>query len=71
MAKEKMIKVTLCRSAIGRKPEHRRTLRALGLRHIGQSRLLPDNESVRGMIRAVDFLVETEVGHTEGDSSEE
>lgn len=45
---------------IGRKPEHRRTLAAMGLRRIGQSVELPDNDSVRGMIRSVQFMVETE-----------
>ena len=71
MADQGMIKVTLRRSGIGRKPKHRRTLKALGLNRIGQSRTLPDNDSVRGMIRAVEFLVETEAAEATGDSSEE
>lgn len=54
------IKVTLKRSMIGRKPVHRRTLAAMGLRHIGQSVELPDNDSTRGMIRNVQFMVATE-----------
>jgi len=58
MAKE--IKVTLRRSTIGRKPEQRRTLTAMGLRRIGQSTLMPDNEATRGMIKKVEFMVDTE-----------
>ena len=71
MAGDKTIRVTLRRSSIGRKPKHRRTLQAMGLRRIGQSRELPDNESVRGMIRTVDFLVEAEAVDAEASSSEE
>jgi large subunit ribosomal protein L30 len=71
MAKQKMVKVTLRRSTIGRKPRHVRTVRALGLKRIGDSRLLPDNESVRGMIRAVEFLIETEAVESTGTRTEE
>ena len=56
----KKIKVTLRRSAIGRKPQHRATLRAMGLHKLGRSAVLPDNEAVRGMVRSVQFLVDTE-----------
>jgi len=52
------IKVTQRRSSIGSKPKHRGTLRALGLRGIGSSNTLPDNEAVRGMIHAVSHLIE-------------
>lgn len=71
MAKQKTVKVTLRRSTIGRKPGHVRTVRALGLRRIGDSRLLPDNDSVRGMIRSVEFLVETEAVKAKGTRTEE
>jgi len=37
-----VLHVTQVRSAIGTKPKHRGTLRALGLRGIGQSNDLPD-----------------------------
>ena len=60
MAKAKSIKVTLRRSTISRKPVHTSTLAAMGLRRIGQSAVLPDNECVRGMIKKVDFMVDTE-----------
>jgi large subunit ribosomal protein L30 len=48
------------RSAIGTKPKHRGTLRALGLRGIGQSNELPDRPEVRGMLARVPHLVSVE-----------
>lgn len=56
----KQIKVTLRRSPICRKPMHRKTLVAMGLRRIGQSVVITDNDCTRGMIRRVDFMVDTE-----------
>ena len=55
-----MIKVTQRRSTITSLPKHRGTIRALGLRGIGSSHVLPDNEAVRGMIRSVSHLIEHE-----------
>jgi large subunit ribosomal protein L30 len=52
--------VTQTRSAIGSKPKHRGTLRALGLRGIGQSNNLPDRPEIRGMVARVPHLVEVE-----------
>ena len=52
------LRVTQVRSPIGTKPKHRGTLRALGLRGIGRSRVLPDSADVRGMIARVPHLVE-------------
>ncbi len=49
--------VTQVRSAIGTKPKHRGTLRALGLGRIGQSNDLPDRPEIRGMIARVPHLV--------------
>ena len=57
---DRMLKVTLRRSAIGTKPAQRKTLRGLGLGRIGQSVILRDSAAIRGMIRAVAHLVETE-----------
>jgi large subunit ribosomal protein L30 len=50
--------VTQVRSIIGTKPKHRGTLRALGLRGLGKSRVLPDRPEVRAMIARVPHLVE-------------
>jgi large subunit ribosomal protein L30 len=51
------IRVTQIRSSIGTKPKHRGTLRALGLRGIGQTNTLPDRPEIRGMIAKVPHLV--------------
>lgn len=52
------LEVTQVRSAIGTKPKHRGTLRALGLRGIGKTNTLPDRPEIRGMIAKVPHLVE-------------
>lgn len=52
------LRVTQLRSAIGTKPKHRSTLRALGLRGVGRTRVLPNSESLRGMLGRVSHLVE-------------
>jgi large subunit ribosomal protein L30 len=54
------LKITQKRSTIGRPPEQRRTIHALGLRRIGQSVVRPDNPSIRGMVFSVQHLVEIE-----------
>jgi large subunit ribosomal protein L30 len=60
------LKVTQVRSSIGTKPKHRGTLRALGLRGIGKSNLLPDRPEIRGMINRVPHLITVEVVEDEG-----
>ena len=55
-----MLLVTQTRSAIGTKPKHRGTLRALGLRGIGQSNELPDRPEIRGMLARVPHLISVE-----------
>ncbi len=52
--------VTQIKSSIGTKPKHRGTLRALGLRGIGQTNTLPDRPEIRGMIAKVPHLVRVE-----------
>jgi len=54
------VKVTQIRSTIGTKPKQRGTLRALGLRGIGQSNTLDDGPVLRGMLARVPHLVEIE-----------
>ncbi len=54
------LRVTQIRSGIGTKPKHRGTLRALGLRRVGQSNVLPDRPEIRGMIARVPHLVTVE-----------
>jgi large subunit ribosomal protein L30 len=54
---QKQIKVTLVRSTIGTKQDHRDTVRGLGLRRINSTKVLIDTPEVRGMIRKVDYLL--------------
>jgi large subunit ribosomal protein L30 len=56
----KKLKVTLVRSGINRQERHKRTARALGLKKLGKSVVVPDNLAVRGMIRAVSHMVKVE-----------
>ncbi|HIF65145.1 MAG TPA: 50S ribosomal protein L30 [Acidimicrobiia bacterium] len=52
--------VTQVRSAIGSKPKHRGTLRALGLGRIGKTNTLPDRPEIRGMIQKVAHLIDVQ-----------
>jgi large subunit ribosomal protein L30 len=54
------LKIVQVRSAIGSKPKHRGTLRALGLGRIGKANVLPDRPEIRGMVAQVPHLVEWE-----------
>ncbi len=56
--------VTLKKSTVGTNPSARGTVRALGLRRIGQTVELPDDPAVRGQIRAVRYLVDLEEAGT-------
>ena len=56
----KKLKVTLIRSGINRPEQHKSTIRALGLRKMHKTVVLPDNAAVRGMIRTVPHLVKVE-----------
>ncbi len=60
MAAKKTVTVTQTRSAIGRKPDQRQTLKGLGLNKINRTRVLEDTPSVRGMINKVSHLVSVE-----------
>ena len=55
-----VLRVTQVRSAIGSKPKHRGTLRALGLRGIGRVNELPDRPEIRGMLARGSHLVAVE-----------
>ena len=63
---EATLAVTQVRSAIGTKPKHRGTLRALGLGRIGRTNVLPDRPEIRGMIARVPHLVEVREGSDAG-----
>jgi large subunit ribosomal protein L30 len=58
MAQEdKRIKVTLVKSVIGTKPEHRACVRGLGLRRLNHTVEVIDTPSNRGMINKVSYLL--------------
>ena len=57
---DKTLKATLMKSPIGARPEIKATVESLGLRKMHQTRELPDNDAVRGMLRRVSFLVAVE-----------
>lgn len=60
-ADRKKLSITLVKSTIGYSEQHRQTVRALGLRKIGQTVVHTDSPVVQGMIRKVNHLVKVEV----------
>jgi len=56
----KKLRIRLIRSSFGRKPFQRKTIEALGLRHINHVVELDDTPQVRGMINRVSHLVDLE-----------
>ena len=57
MTESKKIKVTLIKSPIGAKANHRASVRGLGLRTIRQTIEVQDTPAIRGMINIVNHLV--------------
>lgn len=57
---QKMLKVTYVRSAIGYNKNQAKILEALGLRKLNSSKILPDNDSIRGSLFLVKHLVKVE-----------
>jgi large subunit ribosomal protein L30 len=64
-AKLRYLKITQVRSGVGRPETHRKTLRALGLKHHQASVIQQDNPAIRGMLFQVRHLVE--VNELEGE----
>jgi large subunit ribosomal protein L30 len=56
----KKIKITLVKSPVGKKPKHRKTIEALGLKKIDHSVIKESNPAIMGMIDTVSFMVKTE-----------
>ncbi|MBZ9715073.1 50S ribosomal protein L30 [Deinococcus multiflagellatus] len=54
------MKITLKRSVIGRPENQVQTVKALGLRKIGDSRELNDSPAIRGMVNTVKHLLEVQ-----------
>jgi large subunit ribosomal protein L30 len=55
-----LIQVTLAKSAIGYPQRQKDTVRALGLRRLGDTAVHVDSPPIRGMVTAVDHLVTVE-----------
>lgn len=62
MAKKsvKTIKVTLVKSATGFDKRQAKIVEALGFKKLGQTRVLPDNNCIRGSIFKVKHLLKVE-----------
>ncbi len=60
MAASKKLQITQVKSKIGYKPKAKQTLEALGLRKMNQTVEHKDTPQIRGMIRAIDFLLKVE-----------
>jgi large subunit ribosomal protein L30 len=57
---DKKVKVTLVKSVIGTKQDHRATVRGLGLRKLNSTSELEDTPAVRGMINKIQYLLKVE-----------
>jgi len=57
---DKVLRITLVRSPIGYSERQKRTVRALGLRHINQTVEQADGPVVRGMIARISHLLRVE-----------
>ena len=58
--KQKMLKVTWVKSAIGYNKKQAKIVEALGFKKLNETRLLPDNDSIRGSIFLVKHLLKVE-----------
>ncbi len=56
----KKLRIKLIKSTIGRKPKHRRTVKALGLRRIGSVVEKEATPQILGMVRSISFMLEVE-----------
>ncbi|MBC7321588.1 MAG: 50S ribosomal protein L30 [Acetomicrobium sp.] len=55
------IRVTWKKSTIGRPERQRKSIRALGLKRLNHSVTHDDTPQIRGMIRAVEHLIDWEI----------
>ncbi|WP_034341384.1 50S ribosomal protein L30 [Deinococcus misasensis] len=54
------MKIKLVRSTIGRPGDQVATVKALGLKKIGDEREVPNTDAVKGMVNKVKFLLEVQ-----------
>lgn len=62
----RQLRIRQVRSGIGSPSDHRRTLRALGLKHHQDEVVQDDSPAIRGMVRKVSHLVEVEEAEEDG-----
>lgn len=56
--KNKTLTVKLVKSPIGRRSDHRATVRGLGLRKVNSTRVLEDTPAIRGMVNKISYMVD-------------
>ena len=56
------LKITLMKSTIGRHENQIRTVKALGLKKIGDTTVQPDNAQTRGKIAKIGYLLQVTEG---------
>ena len=54
------LKITLIKSTIGAVPKNKATVEAMGLKKIGKSVEMPNNDATKGMLQQVRHLVKVE-----------
>ena len=59
-AETKKLKVTLVRSPIKTKGDHKATVRGLGLRRLNHTVELEDTPATRGMVKKIGYLLKCE-----------
>ncbi len=52
--------ITLVKSANGAKPNHRKTVKALGLNKMRKTVVKQDTPTIRGMVRSISHLVDVQ-----------
>lgn len=65
----KKLKVTLVRSVSGRPAKHRATVEAMGFHRMHETRLLPDNACMRGMVAKVSHMLKWEAVDVQDNAS--
>lgn len=60
MLNNKMIRIKLVKSIIGRKPSHVCSIKALGFKKINQEISILDNLCNRGLIKKISYLLKIE-----------
>ncbi len=67
----KKLQVTLVRSPIGYSKRQKATVKALGLRRMHQTVVVPDNPAIRGMVAKIAHLVHVEAVAEDGEVNHE